>query len=195
MSTSTTTDTMWQRQLFSARLFVHASLLLIVFCRHVVLQDVFLETEPCRRPHVYLTFHNVSSVVWLDPRVVNHFVQFSSWYQYLAIWGFCGKPTILGLNSWIFYCTLRPKGLFLFELLILWVCWYNLGLYPTVRTKVKIIVNFLKSNGAFWTSGVYTRSQKVQCDTVSEYFDKAVVNVYSKDDGEHPLWLCVCAQM
>lgn len=47
----------------------------------------------------------------------------------------------------------------------------------------------------FGPTASFTRSQKVQCDTVSEYFDTAVVNVYSKDDGEHPPWLlsvCVC---
>lgn len=67
-----------------------------------------------------------------------------------------------------------------------------------------INISFLKSNQASRTNSVFMRSQKVQCVSLlvnilrcSEYFDKAVVNVYSKDDREHPLWLLcfLCADV
>lgn len=39
----------------------------------------------------------------------------------------------------------------------------------------------------------FARSGKVKFDTDGEYFDRAAVNVYSKDDMVHPPWLhCVC---
>ena len=125
-STSTAAGTVWHRQMFSTPEAV-CSLLLTVFWRHIVL----LSLRPAGDPHI-LTFHNVFSVVWLDRRVVNHFVQFSSWYQYLAIWGSCGKPTILGLNSWIgdiVYrktASTRPACICIIDS-VCWFCWHNLG--------------------------------------------------------------------
>lgn len=41
----------------------------------------------------------------------------------------------------------------------------------------------------------FARSGKVKFDTDGEYFDRAAVNVYSKDDMVHPPWLlCVCVR-
>lgn len=132
-STSTAADKVWQRQLFSAP-EADCSLLFTVFWRHIVLFSL----RPADDPHI-LTFHNVFSAVWLDRWVVNHFVQFSSWYQYMAIWGSCGKPTILGLNSWIsdvIYrkaASVRPACVCIIDS-VCWFCWYNHG-PPHTRDK------------------------------------------------------------
>lgn len=41
----------------------------------------------------------------------------------------------------------------------------------------------------------FARSGKVKFDTDGEYFDRAAVNAYSKDDMVHPPWLlCVCVR-